>query len=117
MTRAAHWFAGCGVRIQRVMSDNAFAYTHSRLFKDALKTIGARHITTRPYTPRTNGKAERFIQTALREWLYATAYDSSAHRTADMPHWIHWYNLHRPHRAINALTPASRLNNLLGNDS
>ena len=99
------------------MSDNAFAYTHSRLFKDALKTIGARHITTRPYTPRTNGKAERFIQTALREWLYATAYDSSAHRTADMPHWIHWYNLHRPHRAINALTPASRLNNLLGNDT
>ena len=117
MTRAARWFAACGVRIQRVMSDNAFAYTNSRLFKDALKAIGARHITTRPYTPRTNGKAERFIQTALREWLYAKSYNSSANRTADMPHWIHWYNLHRPHGGINASTPATRMNNLLGNDS
>ena len=117
MTRAARWFASFGVRIQRVMSDNAFAYTHSRLFKDALKAIGARHITTRPYTPRTNGKAERFIQTALREWLYAKSYDSSDHRTADMPNWIHWYNLHRPHTGINASTPANRLNNLLGNDT
>ena len=114
MTRAARWFAACGVRIQRVMSDNAFAYTNSRLFKDALKAIGARHITTRPYTPRTNGKAERFIQTALREWLYAKSYNSSANRTADMPHWIHWYNLHRPHGGINASTPATRMNNLLG---
>ena len=117
MTRAARWFAACGVRIQRVMSDNAFAYTNSRLFKDALKAIGARHITTRPYTPRTNGKAERFIQTALREWLYAKSYNSSANRTADMPHWIHWYNLHRPHGGINASTPATRMNNLLGNDT
>ena len=113
----ARWFAACGVRIQRVMSDNAFAYTNSRLFKDALKAIGARHITTRPYTPRTNGKAERFIQTALREWLYAKSYNSSANRTADMPHWIHWYNLHRPHGGINASTPATRMNNLLGNDT
>ena len=117
MTRAARWFAACGVRIQRVMSDNAFAYTNSRLFKDALKAIGARHITTRPYTPRTNGKAERFIQTALREWLYAKSYNSSANRTADMPHWIHWYNLHRSHGGINASTPATRMNNLLGNDT
>ena len=76
-----------------------------------------RHITTRPYTPRTNGKAERFIQTALREWLYAKSYNSSANRTADMPHWIHWYNLHRPHGGINASTPATRMNNLLGNDT
>ena len=64
LDRAVRWFAGCGVRIERVMTDNAFAYTNSRAFKDALVTIGARHITTRPYRPRTNGKAERFIQTA-----------------------------------------------------
>jgi transposase InsO family protein len=67
-------------------------------------------------TPRTNGKAERFIQTCLREWLYAKPYPSSAHRTCDMPAWLHWYNHHRPHAGIHASTPVSRLNNLLGND-
>ena len=117
LDRAVRWFAGCGVRIERVMTDNAFAYTNSRAFKDALVTIGARHITTRPYRPRTNGKAERFIQTALREWLYAKAYHSSQQRTADMPAWLHWYNHHRPHTALKAITPAKRLNNVLGNDS
>ena len=117
LDRAVRWFAGCGVRIERVMTDNAFAYTNSRAFKDALVTIGARHITTRPYRPRTNGKAERFIQTALREWLYAKAYHSSQQRTADMPAWLHWYNHHRPHTALKAITPAKRLNNALGNDS
>ncbi len=77
----------------------------------------ARRLATRPYTPRTNGKAERFIQTALREWLYARAYASSNHRTADMNSWLHCYNHHRPHAGILAATPVTRLNNVLGNDN
>jgi transposase InsO family protein len=117
LARAAAWFARLGVRIERVMTDNAFAYTHSRAFRSVLADLGARHLTTRPYRPRTNGKAERFIQTALREWLHAKAYPTSAHRAAAMPAWLHWYNHHRPHAGIHASTPASRLNNLLGNDS
>jgi transposase InsO family protein len=117
LARAAAWFAANGVTVRRVMTDNAFAYTNSRAFKATLASIGARHITTRPYRPRTNGKAERFIQTALREWLYANAYTQSAKRAADMPAWIHWYNHHRPHAALKALPPASRLNNLFGNDT
>jgi transposase InsO family protein len=117
LNRAAAWFAGLGVRIERVMTDNAFAYTQCRLFKTALARLGARHLTTRPYRPRTNGKAERFIQTALREWLYRKPYLSSALRATDMPAWLHWYNHHRPHASLLASTPAARLNNLLGNDS
>ena len=117
LDRAAAWFAGFGVRIERVMTDNAFAYTQSKAFRQGLAELGARHLTTRPYTPRTNGKAERFIQTCLREWLYAKPYLSSAHRAGDMSAWLHWYNHHRPHAAIHASTPASRLNNLIGNDS
>ena len=72
LARAARWFAANGVSVRRVMTDNAFAYTNSRVFKATLAGIGARHITTRPYRPRTNGKAERFIQTALRrgqDWV------------------------------------------------
>ncbi|MCR4301866.1 MAG: IS481 family transposase [Sulfuricaulis sp.] len=117
LARSANWFAVNGVAIRRVMTDNAFAYTKSRGFKATLAGIGARHITTKPYRPRTNGKAERFIQTALREWLYANVYTQSAKRAADMPGWLHWYNHHRPHSALKALPPASRLNNLRGNDS
>ncbi len=116
LARAAAWFAGIGIRIERVMTDNAFAYTHARVFKATLAELGARHLTTRPYCPRTNGKAERFIQTALREWLYGCAYASSADRASAMPAWLHWYNHHRPHAGIQAATPASRLNNLLGNN-
>jgi transposase InsO family protein len=117
LARAAAWFASLGVRIERVMTDNAFAYTKCHAFKATLTRLGARHVTTRPYRPRTNGKAERFIQTALREWLYGRPYASSADRTTDMPAWLHWDNHHRPHAGIHALTPAARLNNLLGNNS
>jgi transposase InsO family protein len=117
LDRATGWFAVHGITTRRVMTDNAFAYTNSTDFKATLARIGARHITTRPYRPRTNGKAERFIQTALREWLYAAPYDRSDHRTADMTPWLHWYNHHRPHSALSAHPPAHRVNNLLGNDS
>jgi transposase InsO family protein len=116
LARAATWFASLGIRIERVMTDNAFAYTKCHAFKATLTKLAARHVTTRPYRPRTNGKAERFIQTALREWLYGRHYPSSADRATDMPAWLHWYNHHRPHAGISALTPAARLNNLLGNN-
>jgi transposase InsO family protein len=117
LSRAAVWFSAHGAAPSRVMTDNAFSYTKSRAFKAVLAQIGARHITTKPYRPRTNGKAERFIQTALREWLYAKSYQQSAERAADMPAWLHWYNHHRPHSALRAIPPAVRLNNVLGNDT
>jgi transposase InsO family protein len=117
LARAAAWFASLGVRIERVMTDNAFAYTNSAAFQAAIADLGVRHLTTQPYRPRTNGKAERFIQTALREWLYGRPYANSAARALDMPAWLHWYNYHRPHAGIRAATPASRLNNLLDNNS
>jgi len=116
LERAAAWFAAHGVITRRVMTDNAFAYRTSAQFKASLAAIGARHVTTRPYRPRTNGKAERFIQTALREWLYGLPYHHSDQRTAAMTPWLHWYNHHRPHSALNAKPPAIRVNNLLGND-
>jgi transposase InsO family protein len=115
MTRALAWFARNGVVAERIMSDNGSAYK-SLAFRDLLAKAGLRHIRTRPYTPRTNGKAERFIQTSLREWAYAVAYRSSCERTAAMPIWIDNYNLNRPHSAHNGLAPFTRLNNLLGND-
>ncbi|WP_189052603.1 integrase core domain-containing protein, partial [Aliidongia dinghuensis] len=116
MTRALDWFARNGVRVERVMSDNGSAY-RSRDFRDLLARAGLRHVRTRPYTPRTNGKAERFIQTSLREWAYAEPYQSSRERTEAMPGWIDAYNLARPHSAHKGIPPFTRLNNLLGNDS
>lgn len=113
--RAFAWFARHGVVTARLMTDNGSAYK-SFAFRDLLANAGVRHIRTRPYTPRTNGKAERFIQTSLREWAYAAAYASSKQRTDAMPDWIDSYNLTRPHAAHNGLTPWTRLNNLLGND-
>jgi transposase InsO family protein len=117
LARAAAWLEACDVAVQRVMTDNAFAYTQSRDFQAALRAIGARHLTTRPYRPRTNGKAERFIQTCLREWLYARPYPTSHARIAAMPDWLHTYNHHRPHAGLQGLTPVQRLNNVLGNDT
>ena len=98
-----------GVRVQRVMTDNGPAY-RSTDFKAACQQLGIRHLRTKPYTPRTNGKAERFIQTALREWAYATAYRTSAQRTEALKTWIHHYNWHRPHSALDYKPPISRLN-------
>jgi len=79
LTRAVAWFGRLGISVERVMTDNGSAY-RSKLFASALATAGIRHIRTRPYTPRTNGKAERFIQTSLREWAYARSYASSSER-------------------------------------
>lgn len=113
---ALAFYAKLGVTVTRVMTDNGACYK-SFAFRDFCRARGLRHIRTRPYTPKTNGKAERFIQTALREWAYAKAYPTSDQRAAELPAWLHRYNWHRPHGGINSATPISRLgldrNNLL----
>lgn len=113
---AIAYYASLGITVERVMTDNGSCY-RSFAFRSACKRLGLRHIRTRPYTPKTNGKAERFIQTALREWAYARAYDTSDQRAAELPYWIHRYNWHRPHGSIGCLPPISSLrlnrNNLL----
>jgi transposase InsO family protein len=106
---AVDHFQQRGVTIERVMTDNGSAYV-SRAFRDACARLRIRHLRTRPYTPKTNGKAERFIQTCLREWAYAEAYPTSAQRTAALNHWLHHYNWHRPHTALKSNPPISRLN-------
>jgi transposase InsO family protein len=116
LTRALAFFAAHGVSVERVMTDNGSAY-RSHDFRDLCAAGGLRHIRTRPYTPRTNGKAERFIQTSLREWAYAKAYRSSDERAQAMITWIDVYNTQRPHSALANQTPWLRLNNLLGNDN
>lgn len=98
-----------GVRIERVMTDNGPAYL-SHAFRNACCKHCIRHLRTKPYTPRTNGKAERFIQTCLREWAYAEAYLTSEQRTTALGHWLHHYNWHRPHTALKSKPPVSRLN-------
>ena len=115
LQRALAWYGRLGVSVQRVMTDNGSAY-RSKLFAKALRQAGAKHIRTRPYTPKTNGKAERFIQTSLREWAYAKPYASSDQRTAAIGPWTDSYNLNRPHSALGHQPPIKRLNNLLGND-
>jgi len=116
LDRALTWFARHGVTVERVMTDNGSAY-RSHAFGKACAAAGLRHLRTRPYTPRTNGKAERFIQTSLREWAYARPYNTSAERGAVLEPWIADYNTRRPHSAIGHQPPFARLNNLLGNDS
>ena len=114
LERALAWLTRHGVIVQRVMTDNGSAY-RSKLFARALQAAGARHVRTRPYTPRTNGKAERFIQTSLREWAYGKPYACSDDRAKAIKPWTDTYNLARPHSGIKGLTPWQRVNNLLGN--
>ena len=116
LDRALAWFARLGVSVERIMTDNGSAY-RSHAFRARLKEAAIRHIRTRPYTPKTNGKAERFIQTSLREWAYARAYQSSAERGHAMTPWIANYNHSRPHSALGGKPPAATLNNVLGFDS
>ena len=105
---AVTYYARIGVAITRVMTDNGSCY-RSKAFAQACRDLGLKHIRTRPYTPKTNGKAERFIQTALREWAYAIAYHTSDQRAAELPVWLHRYNWHRPHGSLKSKTPISRL--------
>jgi transposase InsO family protein len=107
LRRAARWFARRGVRIERVMTDNGSGYVSGR-FQQAVTAIGARWKRTRPYRPQTNGKAERFIQTLVREWAYATMYPTSWRRTRALRPWLRYYNRHRPHGALSHQPPVSR---------
>jgi transposase InsO family protein len=115
-TRALAWFAKLGVTVERIMTDNGSAYK-SFAFRDLLSSNTIKHKRTRPYTPRTNGKAERFIQTSLREWAYAHTYTTSAARTASLTPWLKTYNTVRRHSGIKHMTPFAKLNNVLGFDS
>lgn len=113
LLRALRWFRAQGITVERVMTDNGSAY-RSRRFGKALRWLTIRHIFTRPYTPKTNGKAERFIQTLLREWAYGLEYPTSDARKMDLTRWLDWFNHARPHSAIKGLPPISAVNNLMG---
>ena len=106
--RAIAWFAAHGVIVQEVMTDNGSAYI-SRLWAATCAEAGLVHIRTRPYRPRTNGKAERFIQTLLREWAYAATYRDSEHRKAVLPEWVRYYNTQRPHGSLGHKAPMTVL--------
>jgi transposase InsO family protein len=116
LSRALSYYARFGIHCKAVLTDNGPAY-RSRAFAAACRALGIKHRFTRPYTPRTNGKAERFIRTALQEWAYARTYQNSAERNDQLPRWLHEYNWHRPHTSLNHNSPMSRAgldrNNLL----
>lgn len=115
LMQAVRYYRSLGVRFERVLTDNGACY-RSRCFRRLVRRLGMRHLRTRPYTPRTNGKAERLVQTSLREWAYARAYDSSGQRANAFHGWLHHYNWHRPHASLGYKPPISRipLNNVLG---
>lgn len=116
LIKAVRYYAALGIQIRRLLTDNGPCYKAQR-FKRLCKRLGLKHMRTRPYTPRTNGKAERFIQTALREWAYARSYECSGQRADHLLPWLHQYNWHRPHASLAYLPPISRapfVNNLPG---
>jgi transposase InsO family protein len=108
LERAIHWFATHRITIRRVMSDNGSGYV-SRAFRAVCAARALRHLRTRPYTPRTNSKAERFIQTLLREWAYVQPYDTSGRRRRALKPWLQYYNHERPHASLNYESPSSRI--------
>jgi transposase InsO family protein len=108
LERALAHLASYGIQVERVMTDNGNPY-RSKAHVLACQRLGVRHLRTEPYTPRTNGKAERFIQTLINGWAYGAIYGSSAERTAALPPWLHTYNHHRPHQPLGRTPPATRL--------
>ncbi len=118
LVKAVRYYKGLGIQFRRVLTDNGAAYKSKR-FNRLCRRLGLVHRRTRPYSPRTNGKAERFIQTALREWAYARSYRTSEQRAHHLLPWLHQYNWHRPHASLDYLPPISRsglsVNNLLSN--
>jgi transposase InsO family protein len=118
LKQAVAWFAQHDVRVDRVMTDNGSAFV-SRQFTGLCRALDIRHVRIRPYTPRTNGKAERFIQTLLREWAYRFTYQTSDERRRWLAPYLHFYNFHRAHSALGYNPPVSRLvrNNLLVRNS
>ncbi len=116
LERAVAFYESHGIHVERLMTDNGSCY-RSKLFADERRRLGLKHTFTRPYRPRTNGKAERFIQTLLREWAYRFPYRSSRERTRRLQRYLHFYNHHRMHQALHGLPPISRLprlNNVMG---
>jgi transposase InsO family protein len=106
-----------GVQVRRILTDNAWTYTHNRALRELLAQRGIEHWTTQPYRPRTNGKVERFHQTMSREWAYGLTYRSSADRRRALPHWLRHYNQRRPHSALGGRSPISRAHNPPGQDN
>ena len=115
--RALDWFLENGIVAERLMSDNAFAYVRNKSLKALLHARAIDHLRIRPYTPRTNGKVERYQQTLQREWAYAMEYASSNARRASLPHWVDHYNERRTHSALNNRPPRSRVRNVTGHNS
>jgi transposase InsO family protein len=110
--RALAWFAGHGISTRRVMTDGAWSYTHNRALRELLNRRSIRHIITPPYTPRWNGKVERFHQTMDREWARGQRYRNNTARNRALPHWLHHYNHRRPHSSLRGRPPISRAHNL-----
>ena len=108
------WYAAYDVRVQRVRSDNAFAYRHSHAFQQAVAEVGAVQRFIRPGRPETNGKVERLNRTMLEEWAYQQPYASNEERAAALPAWLHPYNMHRAHTALGGRPPITRINNPAG---
>jgi len=115
--RALDWFLEHGIVAERLMTDNAFSYTQNRRLRALLYARAIDHLRTRPYTPRTNGKVERYQQTLQREWAYALEYASSAARRASLPHWVRHYNERRTHSALGNRPPIKRVREVTGLDS
>jgi transposase InsO family protein len=118
LRRAIAHFAAFGIRVERLMTDNGGAY-RATIHALACKALGIKHLRTRPYRPRTNGKAERFIRTMLAGWAYGAIYRNSDERRQALPGWLDFYNRRRPHRSLGRQTPIERLhalnrNNVLG---
>lgn len=114
LERALAFFTERGICARRLMTDNAWAYTHSRSLRELLARDGIRHLRTQPHRPRTNGKVERFHQTMAREWAYGLVYRSHRDRRAALPHWLHHYNTRRPHSSLGGKPPVSRVHNVCG---
>jgi transposase InsO family protein len=117
LERALAFYAQHGITAKRVMTDNAWIYVKSRDLRLLLDKHGIRHLTTKPYRPRTNGKVERFHQTMAREWAYGLVYSSHRERTAALPHWLHHYNTTRPHSSLAGRPPISRVHNVRRQDT
>jgi transposase InsO family protein len=115
--RALDWFLAHGIVAERLMTDNAFAYVHNRSLRALLRARAIEHLRTRPYTPRTNGKVERYQQTLQREWAYAMEYASSDARRASLPHWVRHYNERRTHSALGNRPPIERVRDVTGLDT
>ena len=114
LERALGFYGAHGIAVARVMTDNAWAYTRGRAFRELLARHGIAHLRTKPYRPRTNGKVERFHQTMAREWAYGLVYRSHRERAAALPHWLQHYNHGRPHSSLGGRPPISRVHNVCG---